>query len=293
MRKGIIVSIVIVMLLGVFLIGCSDDNNVVNTAVQNKTLVYGYVHLYPSVDFYADISPVVNADPGIDSVIAGDSLCEYDSDYWDVIGDKNYYWAEYYNNDDINRFSSGDTMDIKFFVGSNMVTTSVKLLEYYVDTPIYVLPVVNDTVALNAPITVTWNSVANADWYGIRLEYSVDSSGTHRYKSTYLATKDTAYTIAGSLNVYNGYYYIYVTAVTGPFPNVDNSNLKGAGLIGEIYSYTSRSRVRTYVGTGNPYPTVSVIADPDDGNSDITSKDIMDVLTGQKKPSRQAQVLIK
>ncbi|NOY88538.1 MAG: hypothetical protein GXO93_03985 [FCB group bacterium] len=219
MRKGIIVSIVVVMLLGIFLIGCSDDNNVVNNIMQNKVLVYGYANLEPYVDFYADIMPVVNADPGIDSIVAGDSLCEFDTSYWYVLGDKDYYWAEYYNRQDSNRFSSGDTMDIKFFVGSNMVTTSVKLLSYYVDSPLYVLPVVDDTVALNVPITVIWNSVPTADWYGIRLRYRADSSGTTVYKYTYLATKDTAYTIAGSQNIYNGYYSIYVTAVTGPFPN--------------------------------------------------------------------------
>lgn len=252
-------SILLFLLLACTFIvtGCSDDDddNPASAGSSTTAVVYGRANLYPTVDFSVDFMFTTNPHIFCDSAIAFDSLCWMsDEYYWYVYGDNNYGYVEYDPSVDTGRYHSGDTMTATFYYNGAVVTTDIKLLSYYDDIPQSILPVSGDTVSLGSAINLIWNSVENADWYGMYTRYRKDSAGTQVYTYKYHSTTDTTLSIPGATNIYNGYYDIYLIAVSGPGPN-EPLNLEGGGMRGEIHSYTTYdSNIRVYFGTGDPTP---------------------------------------
>ena len=293
MRKHL-ATLLAILAVAVFVVGCGDDEGDGGTTVVGTfgsiTIVYAEVEREPDIEFYADIMPDTYQAVLIDSAVFADSLCELDDDsYWCVYGDQHYQWAEYYNEADSLRYFSGDTVELKLYSGSNVVTARVTVLDYRGDSVKYVVPVLNDTVPVNNPIAIIWTKVANADWYGMSLYYRADSSGTRIYRWTYLATKDTAYTISNAQTQYNGYYDINIKAVTGPYPLTDNSNnISSSTIQGTMHCDTRSVSRRTYVGTGSPAP-------PGGGTNDqptLASENLIKILTGREKAPEGSEVLV-
>lgn len=277
MKKLIVTALLLLLTGSLFLTGCSDDDDDVVAGTAAQATILGYANLYPYAYFYIDVMPLTNGDFMIDSAFAFDSTCLVRNDsYWYVYGDDNYQWVEYYNSDDTSRYHSGDDVTIDIYNNGNLATTQITLLDYYDDFPPHILPATGDTINLNSSINCIWNSVTNADWYGIRMRYRKDSSGTQVYTYTYAGVTDTSYTIPGSLNGYNGYYDIYIIAVSGPVPD-GPANMNSAGIIGDIVSYTTyQTNLRIYVGTGDPTPVGGMDFEPETETPEVVAKELMD-----------------
>ncbi len=214
----------------------------------------------------------------IDSIITNDSIADYrDESYWHVYGDGNYQWA--YLSSDSTDYLPGDTVEVNFYRNNAVAALSIRLIDYDI-YPNYILPINNDTIALDEPLDIIWNIDQDADWYGIYYSYYRDSAGVTNYVQTYVATTDTAFTIPASDNIYNGYYWIYVMAVNGPGTG-EPLNLDGAGLIGEFHSYTGSDYRLIFVGTGSANP-VSNNPDEPEIDSHQASKMMMDHFTGHE-----------
>jgi len=280
MKKGILISSLLLLLMVSVFIGCSDDDEkTITAAAAAQGYLIGYVNYYsPEYEFYADIMPMTNNGFMIDSIKSDDSLADYrDDSYWNVYGDDNYHWAEIYNNP--TGYSPGDTAEVVFYRNGSMATLRLELLDYDTYTNV-ILPIDGDTTSLGTAINILWNTNQDADWYGVRIYRYVDSAGTSVSRSSYYSQTDTTFTIPASTNIYDGYYRIYIVAVNGPGAG-DPVNLNGAGLIGEFHSYTgSQSRI-VYVGTGDPTPVSDdPIEPPLDPNE--ASREIMDHFTNHK-----------
>ncbi len=260
MKKISIILLLLVAISALFIVGCSDDDKITAAATAQGWII-GQAYTNPEIRFSADIFPMTNSTFTIDSIIAGDSLCiNEDYDYWYIYGDGNYDYAYYRNSADSLRFSSGDMYDITFYRNNSSVSVSMKLLNRQDDKPNYILPIADDTIGLGDPLDIIWNSVPNADWYGLYIRYYKDSAGTYVSNHEYLSVTDTIYNIPTYTNIYDGYYRIYIVAVTGPGDG-DAPNLDGNGLLGEFHSKTSSNFRRVYVGTGDPTPVGGIIED--------------------------------
>ena len=256
MKKISIILLMLVAISAMVFVGCSDDEaTTVAAAATAQGWIIGGANVEPDLSFYADVFPITNNTFNIDSVVVGDSLAQNDDDnYWYVYGDGNYDYVWYNNNADSTRYYSGDTCDITFYKNGTSTTCSVKLLDEDDDEIAYILPIHNDTISLGTSLSILWNSVPNADWYGVRIQYYKDSAGTYSSSDRrYYSQTDTTISIPASTNIYNGYYNIYVVSVTGPGEG-DPPNINGAGLKGEIHSETDSQYRRVYVGTGDPTP---------------------------------------
>lgn len=289
MKKQVLIALLLLLTSCLLITGCSDDDDDVVAAAAAQGYLIGYANLYPGVEFYADVFPMTNSNFSIDSVIAFDSTCEIRSDsYWYVYGDNNYQWLWFENSDDTLRYQSGDTATIDFYFNGTMSSINVKLLNYYDDYPQTILPVPNDTLSLGSTINCVWNSVDGADWYGVRARYRKDSAGTQVYTYNYHSLEDTTLSIPGSMNIYNGYYDIYIIAVSGPGEN-DPINLNANGLLGEIHSYTTYdTNLRTYLGTGDPTPVSGGInAGAEIEDPAKIARDIIDNLKQKDTPERE------
>ncbi len=275
MKKGLLISFLLLILMVSLFIGCSDDDKTIAAAAAQGYLI-GYVNLYPQFDFYADIMPMTNNGFTIDSIVTNDSIADYrDDSYWNVYGDDNYQWASLYS--DSTNYQPGDTAEVVFYRNNTMTSVQVRLLDYTIG-PNYILPISNDTVSLGTPINIIWNNNQDADWYGISYRYYKDSSGTAVTTRTYKSVSDTTFTIPGSENVFNGYYRIYLIAVNGPTEG-DPLNLDGAGLLGELHSYTTSEFRRVYVGTGSTTTSANFPEEPEI-TPQKASRMMMDYFTG-------------
>ena len=267
MKKLILLFALILICCSSFVFyGCSDDEtSSVIAAATAQGWIYAYANLYPYV-YYGSDNFYISKTAKIDSVKAGDSLCYYGSSYWYVYGDNVYDYFNYSNNADTNRFVSGDTFDVTYYTSNGIATGSVVLLHTEDDRPVYISPVSEDTLSLGTALEVVWNDIPNAEWYGIYYRYYKDSAGTYINNREYAAVTDTTFTIPGVTNIYNGYYWIYVAAATGPMPG-DAPNISGANWSGELNGESYSQSIRVYFGTGDPTPV---------GNQDENDVDDME-----------------
>lgn len=286
MKHKMAILMLLLLTSSFFMIGCDDDDDDVIAAASIQGYILGRANLYnSSYSLSLDIMPVGTIE--LDSVNAFDTTAKVEVDYWYVYGDNNYWYA-YTNQYDTSLYHSGDTVSIAFYEGTDVTSTVLTLLNYYNDDPQTILPVDNDSLSLGSAVSCVWNSVENADWYGIRTRYQKDSAGTQVYTYKYYSTTDTTLTIPGAQNIYNGYYDIYIIAASGPLPKT-SFNIDGLGYKGEIYSYTTyQDGLRVYMGTGDPTP----VGDSPDDNPDTEiniADEIMNSLTGLRKQAHVPQ----
>ena len=205
--------------------------------------------IYPSchVDFYGT-EPIR---PEISSVIIADSVCVVElcpNALWSTP----YSYADYSNLGDTMRFTSGDTIDFVINSYYTVSTGQVTLLDYVDDRVDMVDAVTPDTVWIDSSLTVLWNIVPNAEWYGVAVQYTHGASGVVSTYTEYDYTMGTTYTIPGSEILYDGHIHIYVVPTTGPVPHATAGNITGGAVVGTIYSYALSTMSFVYVGTGSP-----------------------------------------
>ncbi len=291
MKKGLVLIILIALMVGVLLSGCSKDEEAkVISTVCPKLLATAMVKIRPYLDFDIDLQPLSYPVTRVDSVIFTDRKCEGERSYWWVYGDELYDWFGYSDKSDSLRYHAGDTVEMKIYVNGSVVTTRLRTVGYYQDTVLYIVPQPNDTVSFGQNIAIVWNKVARAEWYGIKLYYYYDSSGTWNSRRTYIATKDTAYTIPGLSTAFDGYYRIYIVSAVGPYPATDAFNISGGGITGAFFSRSKTAYVRVYVKPGGGS---SVASYPEEEEPlEASSDEILKVLIGAKEPPTGSTVEI-
>ena len=287
MKKTIFQLCILSLVVVAVFISCSDDDDdaIVSQAIAQGYII-GYVNLYPDFEFYVDIMPMGSSILDIDSVKIDSDKAEYRKDsYWNVYGDGNYQWAEI-ENDSTNTYTAGDTVEVDFYNNGSSTTVTLKLIDYYT-SPAFIFPVQNDTIPLSTSFDAVWSSVPEAEWYGVYEYYYKDSSGTSVTSYKYYSTTDTTLTFSASQNIYDGYYYLYVMAVSGPKAD-DAVNLNGASLVGKMHSYTTTDYRQIYLGTGDPTPVPGQLDDPINLNENMSEK-IMNHFRGRdlRKPNNE------
>ncbi len=289
MKKGIV--LLLFVLIGMLILsGCSkDEETKVVSTVCPKLLATAWVGMYPELDFEVDFQALSYPTLHVDSVIFTDRKCEPHESYWWLYGDDAYEWFEYYVENDSLRYDPGDTVEVKIYSNGTTITSRLPLLGYYEDTIVYIVPNRYDTVTFGQSIALVWNKVARAEWYGIAYYYYYDSSGTSSYRYGYVATKDTAYTIPGLSNTFEGYYNIYVISVTGPYPGVDAFNISGRDVVGTFFSNSAGAPVRVYVIPAGSAPGV---LPPDDNFTEPTGLEILKILSGRMNPPERSTIEI-
>jgi len=109
-----------------------------------------------------------------------------------------------------------------------------------------------DTVALNTEITVTWGSIARADFYATRWGYSHNHNGTYMEFDTLFWSSDTTFTIPASYLDYNGRVYFDIYAINGPTFE-EAGNITGEIIKGRLISVADEY-FTIYIGDGDAYP---------------------------------------
>lgn len=286
-------ALMIIGLLGAAFLfdGCGEDKTVTNTVYVTDTLtitdtltetppahISGYVFVDPSLYMYADIYSYGPLEPAIDSVLVADSQAVVG--LWTSISVIEPVGFAVYDNADDTRLTSGDTAEIRIYSGIIQSSASVKLLNFTDDSPVIIAPAEGDSSDAGAAITIIWESIEYADWYGLSLEYNWEID-TLRYIQMFIgSTPDTQFTIDGSMTLYNGSYDIVVVPVSGPDPESTEGNMAGKAVIGTIYSPAKASSRQTIIGTG-----LSAAPAAADGNG-IGSVDqvraLIEMLNGEK-----------
>lgn len=246
-------KILILLSVAILILGCEDDSEltsppfVINTV---RTVVIAKASLNPGLTFYAFMQPVYGQELEIDSVRFGDSLCTINKLSSFVEGNNYSYRAIYENEADSNRFNSGDSIEVNFYQSGEIFTRSLTLLDSENDMPI-LIPAESDTlVEKSEDVTITWNKIENADWYGIRYYHY---SGTYfhaPYYIEYISTTDTFLTIPGNNHNYDSFYSVAIQAVTGPVPDVDEPDLNSFFISGALYSKSDMLFFKITVGDG-------------------------------------------
>jgi len=246
MRKILIFLTCIITLSLVFIAGCGDDDCPTCTApIDYLAWTDGYLNLqtYLYSEFYVWAYAAQN--PFIDSIKVGDSLYHINASYYYHESDP-YYYVSYDKNDD--QYESGDTAVITMYGSGRTSTCRLPLLDYDDDETNITVPSTYDTtVSYGEDMTVTWNKVDNAEWYGIGHETRVDSNGTTLWIYNYSYTYDTTFTVPDTLRGHPVQYsYIYPLACTGPNPTNSIGNWQGNLTSGKLYSYASDDGCRVY-----------------------------------------------
>jgi len=236
MRLVLISLTALALTLG--LAACDGDETVVDSIVRSdstEALVMGTVILRPWTDFHLNLVKMHNEDLVIDSVRLSDSLCRLAYGAFRVWGDERSFGAYYYAPDEPARFGSGDTAHVDIFGERGAASVDVKLLDLSSDSVTLVASASDSEVPVGMEVDLVWNSVPNADWYGLTYGFWYDSGG-HSYMvyDGSLATTDTTAQLPGGTRI--GGYGANLEAFTGPIPGTGARNVDGNGFVGYIYS---------------------------------------------------------
>ncbi|MBU0985520.1 MAG: hypothetical protein KKA42_16725 [candidate division Zixibacteria bacterium] len=252
-----VLSIVgLLLVVALFGTACSDDDDVCPLCpVEQQVMVYGSVRIANGAPaFWAILRTTDATIPDVDSVLVNGQQCVLEDHYYDLEPMALHARIE----ETTVRTAAGglalDSVEIEFYAPDGWASCYVTALDDDLDTAVIVepLPVSPwDTVAINDPIAVTWNSVDAAEWYMISYYYDFDSSGTIVWgRSRYIASgTDTTYTIPGSMTGFNGRYHIRILTLTGPQPEQEG-NIEGTVFGGQIISSVHGPEISVIVGTG-------------------------------------------
>lgn len=233
--------------------GCSDEKLPLNNSSEFPTfLVLGNVamndgYLTGGVAFW----DLTATGQNIDSILVGNArtMDEFDDYYY--VADDQYWYADFFYID--SGYSSGDTINIRFFNGADMAELDMPLMEELTDT-IYLTSVVPDTIPINSPLEFFWSSLVLADFYSIYFSTSfVDSLGVDQFKNYSFAVIDTSFVIPAKILSNNANYYLYVDPVIGPVPSSEGAvpfNVSSATMRGQIWSISYGLSEFGVVGAG-------------------------------------------
>ena len=113
----------------------------------------------------------------------------------------------------------------------------------------------SDTVvAASQPVTITWDAIEGADWYGMMVYNWYDSAGFTYTRSWYSSTDQASITFSPDGQPDNSRYDVRIIAVTGPVPGHGIDNLNGPDLVGTIYCATRDTNITVRVGHGAGAP---------------------------------------
>ena len=215
------------------------------------------------VRFWCEINNPDGRMPQLDSLTLGGVKAE------NLIPNYNGGAISLYTQDEIPEMgtSSGDLLEIIAYTPFGNGTCPLTVLDIWDDSCEFIAwepewPY--DTVALSEEIVIDWYPKANADWYAYRLFHYYDSSGS-RFSATEYWTFDTTLTIASENNGYNGYWEIYLFAVSGPTPDDVGGNFTGCDAINGRFLSLVESEITIFVGNGDntPPPTLTKINAPE------------------------------
>ncbi len=110
---------------------------------------------------------------------------------------------------------------------------------------------VEDTLALGQPLTISWNTDAQLNYFRMSYEW-LDEEDNWDYTAidTFLTTNSI--TLDGSLFTHNGYiYYFWIEPVNGPFPEPGAiANMSGNGS-GFLYYFSDRAYNESMIIVGS------------------------------------------
>ncbi len=252
--KKIILTISLVVIALLIFAGCSDDDDCTTCPeMTQRAIMMGWMDLDEGyLGFWGYIVGVTGAIPDVDSVRVDGNLAEMETGYGEGGVGIWVQWEESGYDKSGAEYVSGDTVYVEIFTPYGKCECREKVLDDYYDDPVVLDWAVNypyDTVAINTAITVEWEPIEHADWYGVELEYDYYTGGVYDERITVFYTTNESFTIAASDVEYDGRYYIRIRPCTGPYPDADNGNIIGGVIEGSIGSSTYES-FRIYVGTG-------------------------------------------
>lgn len=252
MRKILILVTCTIFLLLILLAGCGDDDCPTCQAPTDYlawTDGIFYLQTYLHGDF--NIWAYTAQNPFIDSVKVGDSLCGINSSYYHH-GSDLYYYCQYNKSDD--QYVSGDTAVITMYGSGRTSTCRLPLLDYDIDESVITVPSTYDTtVYYGEDMSVVWNKIDKAEWYGIEYINRLDSNGTSVWTYTYTYTYDTTFAISDTVRGHPVIYsYFYPVPCTGPNPTSADGNWQGTLTSGKLYCYADNDACRIYFEN---YPT--------------------------------------
>ncbi len=243
-------------------VGCGDDTECpncptdVDTVTITETLtdtltdtlevpqeflawVDAHIQLGPEFCIEGYVYANAGANPFIDSLTVGDSVIR------DIEAD--YFWHEsdpYFNIDECEdgsepQYVSGDVGVVRIYGSGLSSECQLVLLDYYDDWAEIIIPDDGDTTIdyNGVGFTCYWTPIEHAEWYGVELNYRLDSSGVRIYRDIYTYTYDTSYTVADTIDGFRvDYVYLYALPTTGPDPETGFSNWTGELATGKLYS---------------------------------------------------------
>ena len=278
MKNSIRITIFILLFIILCVIaGCDDDNDNGITTEEEPILAIGSVFLRPYLDFACSFQSIDGEPLPVERIIFADSICEIGKAYYYVYGNNYSYHGTYFNTADSNRFRSGDTAIVTFYESpvDHMTITSVpvKLLEVEADKPVFTIPVDDTTINRGDSLTIRWNKVDNADWYGVSIHYWWDSLLYHLSYDNYDASTDTFFTINTDTLGHDVSITFHVMAVTGSFPGSGEVNINGKRLYGPLYSCSDANNyIRITVGEPTPLVLKAVDAVTEESMNDFLTR---------------------
>ncbi len=244
-----LISILLLSLFFIMVIGCDEDPPVV-TEDAVRTIVVAKVLVRPYIDCQLFLQPIYGQELEIDSVKLDDSLCTITKRASFVYGNNYSYFAIYTDESDSLRYSAGDNVTIRMFEGNDTTAVEILLLDWTDDSPNVITAESDAGVDVGDPITITWNKVENADWYGIYQYFRTGSSFFHESTHDFFATSDTTFLIPGTFVSSEGTYRVRIESVTGPVPNIESYNIDGTTTVGSAYGISDNRVHVTIVGDG-------------------------------------------
>lgn len=234
LRKTIFLFILILPVLISFS-GCGDDNDIVNSTPDKKYFIMGNAILRPYIDMLGSITSLDGDGIDIDSVMFGPKKCIISKSPSFVDGTFYRYNLTLNTQGDPVQYHSGDFATIKIYRGSEVATTSLKLIEIAEDSVVMLDPPNLSNVAVNSEFTISWGNVPNADWYSVKYYYDTSNTPGASIIQTFDFTTDTTFTIPASFNNKDGNFTFYVVSISGPIPGTAG-NINSETMTGAFYS---------------------------------------------------------
>jgi len=258
MRKTTLLLACLALLFPIIMSGCSDDDcaTCYGTGMGFAT---GSIYLDPEA--YLDYMYIYGygaVPPNIDSAAIGDSTIGVDDIYYNYEEDyHDAYWEIYFSEDGDNyMYEHGDTAVMTVWGEGKSSTCRVVILDADSAEATITSPEYNaDTVANDESVTTYWNTVPEADYYAIMLEFRNLVNGSSDWYYEFYYTLDTEFTVTPDHYPDSLYYfYVNVTPFTGPDPRTGKTNWTGDLLGGKLYSFGWDDYTRIY---GWNYPIIT------------------------------------
>ncbi|MEW6411985.1 MAG: hypothetical protein AB1483_05860 [Candidatus Zixiibacteriota bacterium] len=270
LRSGIVIGLVA---LAMFIAaGCGDDDcpscptnvdtltvtDTVEVPQEFPAYVSAYLQLDPYAYFNADILGNGGANPWADSFAVGETVVSYiDASYWWHEAEP-YFWIEWEEGGTAPyMYESGDLAAVTIWGNDGMSSTaSVVILDYDADASVIMVPSLYDTsVYYGNDMEFAWSRVENAEWYGVELNYRVDTSGTGQFRwyNVYTYTYDTTMIVQDTMMGYPvDRVHIYALPTTGPDPESYTGNWEGDYATGKLYSISYYAYAVVYFENEGP-----------------------------------------